>query len=145
MAEMEIIQSASPCHQLIRGRKRRRVGEGVKSSEETGRRDGGNHGYKARMGEDDAQLGPRDQGWVRGHGRINGRMSGTVRRQVTCSGRADVCYGLVCGQDLLGPGESVPKPSFAATDEQQRLHSFQGWKREGKKRSGRKMAAWSEL
>lgn len=40
---------ASACHQLIRGRKKMRVGEGERSSEERGQRDGGNHGYKARM------------------------------------------------------------------------------------------------
>lgn len=58
-------------------------------------------------------------------GRANGRMTGRGGRQITCS-RCDAVV-MVYRQDLLRRGESVPKPPSAAkaTDEQQRLHSFQ--------------------
>lgn len=41
----------SSAHQREKKKKKRRVGEGEESSEQRGRRDGGNHGYKAGMEE----------------------------------------------------------------------------------------------
>lgn len=54
VAEMEIKQ----VHVISssEGEKKERVGEGEKSSEERGRRHGGNHGYRQRWQGDDAQI-----------------------------------------------------------------------------------------
>lgn len=71
------------------GEKMKRVGEGEKSSKARRRRDGGNHGYKARM--EGKMMHSQDLRGVRtehGHGGMNSRVTQTVRRQITCSRRA---------------------------------------------------------
>lgn len=110
--------------------------DGRARSEERGRRDGGNHGYKAK------KVMHR---WVRAV-----RMDTTVWEGSLPAVRgAVVCYGSVCWQDLLRQGESVPPFAAKSRDEEQLSHSFQGGGERERMRGKRirevKMAAWCEL